>query len=67
MGCAWFFDLGALHPLEDTTRLQPVVLQFLSFWCGNILTLKRAYEAAQKLKYHRLKPGGVPKDQCPVH
>jgi hypothetical protein len=37
MGCAWFFDLGALHPLEDTTRLQPVVLQFLSFWCGNIL------------------------------
>jgi hypothetical protein len=27
-GCAWFFDLGALHQLEDTTRLQPVVLQF---------------------------------------
>jgi hypothetical protein len=38
-----------------------VVLQFLSFWQLTPFEKVGAREVAQKLKYHRLKPGGVQK------
>jgi hypothetical protein len=43
----------------DTTRLQPVVLQLLSYLVGNLVVV-------EKLAYHRLKLGGVLLNSCEV-